>query len=421
MDNLSDDIIKYKKGLLSAKEMHALEKKALEDPFLAEALEGSDLIDSTDYEKDVDQLNSKITDKEKIRFTPLRIAAGLILIASSVFLVYQLAPRKETIALKTETTTQQSPIEHNAEKKPADIQTKENKDVSTQPKNEVVAEKPTKRKVANEPKKEAETESEIEKPSHDELALTKAEEVKPKPEAQEASRAVSAPTIKSTPNYSMTDKSENKIARVLHYSNQGAGLANQATNRTITGIVVSSEDNSVLPGVNVMVKGTTIGSVTDAVGHFSIPTDEKNTVLVFSFIGHQAKEIDTRTGNSLVVKLEKDDTQLSEVVVADQLLKKESKTLDNGVPSPAKKQIKSNTKIISGVVLSSEDNSVLPGVNVVVKGTTTGTVTNASGRFSISIDQHNRVLGFFFMGYRSKEIDIKEQDSLVVKLRHDKN
>ena len=44
MNNLSDDIIKHKKGELSPKEMHALERKALSDPFLADALEGADEI-----------------------------------------------------------------------------------------------------------------------------------------------------------------------------------------------------------------------------------------------------------------------------------------------------------------------------------------------------------------------------------------
>src|SRR6266581_638120 len=103
MSNLQDDIIKYRKGELGPKEMHALEKKALSDPFLAEALEGIENISSKDLSNDVEQLNKKILKGEKsVLFTPLRIAAGVILVAGSIFLFYQLTPKHETLALKTE-------------------------------------------------------------------------------------------------------------------------------------------------------------------------------------------------------------------------------------------------------------------------------------------------------------------------------
>src|SRR5260221_2450209 len=103
MDDLQNDIIRYKKGELSSKEMHSLEKKALSDPFLAEALEGIENISSKDLSNDVEQLNKKILKGEKsVLFTPLRIAAGVILVASSIFLFYQLTPKHETLALKTE-------------------------------------------------------------------------------------------------------------------------------------------------------------------------------------------------------------------------------------------------------------------------------------------------------------------------------
>src|SRR6185295_13832441 len=106
MSSLQDDIIKYKKGELGPKEMHALEKRALTDPFLAEALEGVENISSQDLVQDVEALNRRIL-KEKnsehaVLFTPLRIAAGVLLVSASVFILYQLTPKQQTIALKTE-------------------------------------------------------------------------------------------------------------------------------------------------------------------------------------------------------------------------------------------------------------------------------------------------------------------------------
>jgi len=103
MSDLQNDIIKYKKGELGSKEMHALEKKALSDPFLAEALEGIENISSKELSNDIEELDRKILkEKKTILFTPLRIAAGVILVTAAVFLFYELAPKRETLALKTE-------------------------------------------------------------------------------------------------------------------------------------------------------------------------------------------------------------------------------------------------------------------------------------------------------------------------------
>ncbi|MFM7851098.1 MAG: carboxypeptidase-like regulatory domain-containing protein, partial [Flammeovirgaceae bacterium] len=58
-----------------------------------------------------------------------------------------------------------------------------------------------------------------------------------------------------------------------------------AQERVITGKVTSADDGSSLPGVNVVVKGTTNGTVTDTEGKFSITVQNASSALVFSFIG----------------------------------------------------------------------------------------------------------------------------------------
>jgi len=61
-------------------------------------------------------------------------------------------------------------------------------------------------------------------------------------------------------------------------------LGSIAHNKSITGIV-KGDDGMVLPGVTVLIKGTTQGTVTDGNGSFSITGVQGNAVLVFSFIG----------------------------------------------------------------------------------------------------------------------------------------
>ena len=53
---------------------------------------------------------------------------------------------------------------------------------------------------------------------------------------------------------------------------------------TVSGKVTSGEDQSPLPGVNILVKGTTNGTITDATGAYRLPVNSANDVLVFSFV-----------------------------------------------------------------------------------------------------------------------------------------
>lgn len=85
--------------------------------------------------------------------------------------------------------------------------------------------------------------------------------------------------------------------------------------RTVTGRVTSSEDGSNLPGVNVVVKGTTTGTVTDADGAFTLAVPEGGETLVFTFIGLRSQEVPISGRSTIDVALEADVTQLSEVVV----------------------------------------------------------------------------------------------------------
>jgi TonB-dependent SusC/RagA subfamily outer membrane receptor len=88
-----------------------------------------------------------------------------------------------------------------------------------------------------------------------------------------------------------------------------------AQDRTISGKITSSEDGSSLPGVNVVVKGTTTGGVTDIDGNYKVSVPADGAILIFSFIGLETQEIAIGTRSVIDVVMISDVEQLSEVVV----------------------------------------------------------------------------------------------------------
>src|SRR5690606_11095525 len=83
--------------------------------------------------------------------------------------------------------------------------------------------------------------------------------------------------------------------------------------KTITGTV--SDNTGPMPGVNVLVKGTTNGVVTNFDGEFSIENVSDTDVLVFSYIGFVTQEITAGSQNSVNVVLQEDTQALDEVIV----------------------------------------------------------------------------------------------------------
>ena len=109
----------------------------------------------------------------------------------------------------------------------------------------------------------------------------------------------------------MNKKIQKTIAFLLVLCTYGIGLAQQIT---VTGVVTSAADQSLLPTVNVLVKGKNRGVLTDFDGNYTIkvaPTD----VLEFSYIGFETKSIAVEGKNEINVSLQIGVDQLEEVVV----------------------------------------------------------------------------------------------------------
>jgi hypothetical protein len=339
MGNLSDDIVKYKKGELSAPEMHALEKKALADPFLAEALEGVEDISSNILNEDVASLNKMVTTrKKKILFTPLRIAAGIVLLLGSTFLIYQLVPKPETIALKMEKPKLENKNTEGEKagsgNQPKEATNKKTLDQSGKSKveNKKTIESPVRAsgisgspvkseeqaaiKKHGGPKKEnseAEIVAPITQAPAQDLSVQQ-QQIKIENDEDQPAKEITGPEQKAAEAKSVSGE-RRKSSFAISEGQRSVPLAKTNVPKSILGHVVSSEDGSPLPGVNVILKGTTIGTVTDSNGDYKISTDLDNRSLVFSFIGLQSQEIDASHQDKVDVQMKEDVSQLSEVIV----------------------------------------------------------------------------------------------------------
>ena len=112
----------------------------------------------------------------------------------------------------------------------------------------------------------------------------------------------------------------------------GVLLSAAAQQRTVTGTVVSSvEGDGPLPGVTVIVKGTTAGTIADVNGKFTIVVPEGATTLVISYIGMKTREIEIAGRSEINVVLEPEFLNLGEVVVTALGISREKKALGYSV------------------------------------------------------------------------------------------
>lgn len=101
----------------------------------------------------------------------------------------------------------------------------------------------------------------------------------------------------------------------------------QAQDKIVTGTVTAAEDNSGIPGVNVLIQSTSTGTTTDVDGNYRISVPSSESVLVFSAIGYATQEITVGNQSVIEVALDPDITQLGEVVVTALGIKRDERAL----------------------------------------------------------------------------------------------
>jgi TonB-dependent SusC/RagA subfamily outer membrane receptor len=154
-----------------------------------------------------------------------------------------------------------------------------------------------------------------------------------------------------------------------------------AQNKSVSG-VVSDQSGTPLPGATVLVKGTNNGTTSDFDGNYTIQT-ASGDVLIFSFIGYVAKEVNVGDSANINVTLEEDAQALDEVVVTALGLERKK---DNDISSA--------TVVKADVIARSGEGGLLQGV----AGKTSGVLITSSagdpgaGAF-IQIRGQNTILG----------------------------
>ncbi|MGK7396980.1 MAG: SusC/RagA family TonB-linked outer membrane protein [Candidatus Cyclobacteriaceae bacterium M3_2C_046] len=113
----------------------------------------------------------------------------------------------------------------------------------------------------------------------------------------------------------------------------------KAQDRNVTGTVTEAAGNAPVPGVNIVLKGTSVGTVTDVQGDYTINVPASGGVLVFSFIGYETRELEVGNRSVLDVSLSSDVKQLNEVVVTAMGIEREQKALGYAIQEVQAKDI----------------------------------------------------------------------------------
>lgn len=145
--------------------------------------------------------------------------------------------------------------------------------------------------------------------------------------------------------------------------------------QTVKGVVLEKSSGQPLPGVNIVVKGTSIGTTSDFDGAFNLNIKDKNAILVFSYLGYKTQEV-AASGSLMTVSLEDDAQALNEVVVIGYgSVKKEdltgsvdlitSKDFNQGHVISAQQLISGK---IAGVSVTSGSGAPGEGQSIVIRG-----------------------------------------------------
>ncbi|HTF19967.1 MAG TPA: SusC/RagA family TonB-linked outer membrane protein [Chryseolinea sp.] len=136
-------------------------------------------------------------------------------------------------------------------------------------------------------------------------------------------------------------------------------LSANAQTVKVAGQVTDGPDGNGLPGVNVSIKGTQLGTISDADGKYSLDADG-NATLVFSFIGYTAQEVSVNGRSTIDVPLVASAEQLNEVVVTALGIERDERTLGYSI---AKVKGEDLTHVAQENVLNSLAGRV-PGVTI---------------------------------------------------------
>lgn len=336
---------------MSEEERNAFERSLEQDPFAYEAMEGLSSITPEEAGSDLaglqNRMQKRIDQQSKTgrntRTMWYRVAAAmaaLLVVTSVLFTLFndrmrQLerkvaeSPEFEKEVVTPEPSVETIPLQSKTDNVEADAPKRKESDlfqsVKTETEPEVESQIISKASVEEKPARE---ELAHEEAIQEELANLQIEEVKEAEAEMETSEpavrediladeaAAPAPTPAPVPAMVAERQAAAKsMKRGKMEQLQVVGAA-ASDHRTISGMVISGDDEQPLQGVIVAVKGSNIGTITDGDGKFELALeDESQRTLVTHFIGMESKDIPIEDQENILISLEPDIVSLDEVVV----------------------------------------------------------------------------------------------------------
>ena len=448
MTDYRNDIEKYLNGELTPAERNALERKALHDPFLADALEGAEQIKAAEFSKDVALLNAQIAIKKSVSvwMWPARIAAGLAIIAVSSYIVWTVMkpePAKDLAFEKREpavtpSMSSDSIAPTTGELSPPPVEQPSGpvvreKDVATRSTYPSKTEaKPTQSatggaEIKSEPVADAivAEETKADGVKAEDISVTEpVSQTKPIEKEAEVSHAKAADDLERKAAYKKkaVPAGRQDAAPAAADKNE-AGLASSISPNVIRGQITSAEDGSSLPGVNVIIKGRVIGTVTDSHGNYQLNSPEQNPTLVYNFIGMQSQEVKVENKNEIDIQLHESDAELAEIVITASRIPELS--YNNSITSLAypetgsknyKEYLKNNTRYPE----QAKVNKIEGRVTVQFTIEANGTLTNFTILHSIGSGCDEELIRLIKEGTKwipTKKDNVPVQDKAKVRLK----
>ena len=145
---------------------------------------------------------------------------------------------------------------------------------------------------------------------------------------------------------------------VLYAKENASNSVVQQQNKRIKGVVTDSKNEPII-GANIVVKGTTVGTITGVDGDFAIEVPQNATVIV-SYIGYRSKEFIADTRTTFKIELLEDTEILSEVVVTALGIKREEKSLGYSVQKIGNEEL----SVVKGVNLASSMTGKIAGLAI---------------------------------------------------------
>ena len=162
----------------------------------------------------------------------------------------------------------------------------------------------------------------------------------------------------------------------------------QAQTVRITGTITSSEDGMPLPGVSVIVKGTTIGGASDVNGKYEISVPADAQILTFSFVGFKVQEVSISGRAVIDVVLQSESVEMKEVVVTALGITREKKAIGYAVQDVKGEDL---VKAREANVINSLSGKVA-GVNITSSSGAVGASTRVELRGASSLTGSNQPL-----------------------------